>query len=198
VTTHYRYGGWGVQSILGSSSDPIRFGGRRDIGTLVMMGSRVYDPFVGRFLSPDPIMNPLNRYGYTLGNPIWFQDVSGDYWIFVLEAAGIIVGLTAAAATATPGVAANVAFALAAVSAAFFFAAWAIGAGGGSGGGGGGGGDGAGSAGHGVSAVPVCSPSRIGEVPQPGRLLFVLIALEAALGVALMRRRRLAAQQHRS
>jgi RHS repeat-associated protein len=50
---------------------------------LINMNGRVYDPLVGLFLSPDPIlqepMNPLNynRYSYVLNNPLKYTDPSG-------------------------------------------------------------------------------------------------------------------------
>ncbi len=52
-----------------------------DLG-LVDMGGRIYDPALGRFLTPDPIANPydlqgLNRYSYALDNPVNFVDPSG-------------------------------------------------------------------------------------------------------------------------
>lgn len=50
---------------------------------LINMNGRVYDPLVGLFLSPDPMlqepMNPLNynRYTYVLNNPLKYSDPSG-------------------------------------------------------------------------------------------------------------------------
>ena len=50
---------------------------------LVNMNARLYDPAVGRFLSPDPIIpNPLNsqdfnRYSYCINNPLKYVDLSG-------------------------------------------------------------------------------------------------------------------------
>ncbi len=50
---------------------------------LINMNGRVYDPLVGLFLSPDPVlqepMNPLNynRYNYVLNNPLKYTDPSG-------------------------------------------------------------------------------------------------------------------------
>jgi uncharacterized protein RhaS with RHS repeats len=49
------------------------------------MNGRVYDPILGRFLSPDPIIqfpnfpNNFNRYTYALNNPLRFTDPSGYY-----------------------------------------------------------------------------------------------------------------------
>jgi len=53
---------------------------------LYNMNGRLYDPVVGRFLSPDPfIQDPsfsqsYNRYSYALNNPLKFTDYSGEKW----------------------------------------------------------------------------------------------------------------------
>jgi RHS repeat-associated protein len=53
---------------------------------LYNMNGRLYDPVVGRFLSPDPyITDPsfsqsYNRYSYCLNNPLKFTDYSGESW----------------------------------------------------------------------------------------------------------------------
>jgi RHS repeat-associated protein len=53
---------------------------------LYNMNGRLYDPVVGRFLSPDPyITDPsfsqsYNRYSYCLNNPLKFIDYSGESW----------------------------------------------------------------------------------------------------------------------
>ena len=51
---------------------------------LMNMNARLYDPAVGRFLSPDPhVQRPdftqnLNRYSYALNNPLKYTDKSGE------------------------------------------------------------------------------------------------------------------------
>ena len=59
---------------------------------LYNMNGRLYDPVVGRFLSPDPyIADPsftqsYNRYSYVLNNPLKYNDPTGEFpWL----AAGI-------------------------------------------------------------------------------------------------------------
>lgn len=53
---------------------------------VIHMGGRVYDALIGRFLSADPhIQAPLNsqslnRYSYTLNNPLSFTDPSGYFF----------------------------------------------------------------------------------------------------------------------
>jgi len=58
-----------------------------DLFELVNMDGRVYDPRLGRFLSPDPyVQDPtysqsLNRYSYCVNNPLVFYDPSGYTWL---------------------------------------------------------------------------------------------------------------------
>jgi RHS repeat-associated protein len=53
---------------------------------LIHMNGRIYDPVVGRFLSPDPhVQDPYNtqsynRYSYTLNNPLKHKDPSGYFF----------------------------------------------------------------------------------------------------------------------
>jgi RHS repeat-associated protein len=65
---------------------------------LVHMNGRLYDPLLGRMLSPDPIVQEpynaqnLNRYSYVLNNPLSYTDPSGlsfvkKYWRQILVAA---------------------------------------------------------------------------------------------------------------
>jgi len=54
-----------------------------DIFSLINMNGRAYDPWLGRFLSPDPfVQSPgysqsYNRYSYCLNNPLKYTDPSG-------------------------------------------------------------------------------------------------------------------------
>jgi len=54
---------------------------------LVNMNGRLYDPAVGRFISPDPYVQMpdqtqnLNRYTYCLNNPLLYVDYNG-YTLF--------------------------------------------------------------------------------------------------------------------
>ena len=49
------------------------------------MNARLYDPTLGRFLSPDPYVQApdftqsFNRYSYVFNNPLRYVDVSGEY-----------------------------------------------------------------------------------------------------------------------
>ena len=84
------YDAWGRQTI-----------GKNDIGflrgytghemltefNLVNMNGRLYDPALGRFLSPDNYVQmpensqSFNRYSYCLNNPLKYTDPSGEYLI---------------------------------------------------------------------------------------------------------------------
>ena len=63
---------------------------------LVNMNARLYDPLLGRFLSPDPYVQApdftqnFNRYSYALNNPLRYTDVSG---VFVITTTMIILRL---------------------------------------------------------------------------------------------------------
>ena len=53
---------------------------------LINMNGRMYDPIIGRFLSPDPYVQApfatqnYNRYSYCLNNPMRFTDPSGEFF----------------------------------------------------------------------------------------------------------------------
>lgn len=56
-----------------------------DMDFLVCMNARVYNPVLGRFLTPDPYvqfpdnLQSMNRYAYVLNNPLSFTDPSGYF-----------------------------------------------------------------------------------------------------------------------
>lgn len=58
-----------------------------DLFDLVDMNGRIYDPVLGRFLSPDPFIQDIsdlqnfNRYSYVLNNPLTYTDPSGYFSI---------------------------------------------------------------------------------------------------------------------
>jgi len=89
------YDAWGArrnpdETAAMSASFDLPIGGREftgqeqipDVG-LVNMNGRVYDPALGRFLSPDPNVQDVsdlqsyNRYSYTLNNPLRYTDPTG-------------------------------------------------------------------------------------------------------------------------
>jgi len=61
---------------------------------LINMNGRVYDPFLARFLSPDPFVQApdysqnYNRYSYAWNNPLKYTDPSGE-WIHLVFGAAI-------------------------------------------------------------------------------------------------------------
>jgi len=94
------YDAWGQlrdpdsQAVYAPGTEPELFLGRGYTGHeqlpvfgLVNMNARLYDPALGRFLSPDPyVQNPtsvqnFNRYSYALNNPLRYTDPSGEsFW----------------------------------------------------------------------------------------------------------------------
>ena len=99
----YSYDPWGrlrdpqTLSIYGRGHEPTLFLDRGFTGHehlpqfgLINMNARLYDPLVGRFLSPDPfVQDPgfsqnYNRYSYALNNPLKYSDESGEifFWSF--------------------------------------------------------------------------------------------------------------------
>jgi RHS repeat-associated protein len=72
---------------------------------LINMNGRIYDPAIGRFLSPDPYvqregdLQSYNRYSYALNNPLRFTDPTGyfldgglDFMVnFMLTVSSIVV-----------------------------------------------------------------------------------------------------------
>ncbi len=82
----------GIQSGMssGGGSMPTDFGfaGQRyDSSTgLIYMGARYYDPSLGRFISPDSLVQQrndpqsYNRYAYARNNPLKYTDESGHCW----------------------------------------------------------------------------------------------------------------------
>lgn len=64
---------------------------------LINMNARLYDPVLGRFLSPDPYvqmpdnLQSFNRYTYGMNNPLLYTDPDGEFWHIVI---GALVGGT--------------------------------------------------------------------------------------------------------
>ena len=94
-----------IKNMLGSSTayqswlgfdavTDLSFTGHRALQTagVIHMRGRVYDPQIGRFLSADPhIQSPLNsqslnRYSYTLNNPLSWTDPSGYFFKSLFKA----------------------------------------------------------------------------------------------------------------
>jgi RHS repeat-associated protein len=69
---------------------------------LVNMNGRVYDPELGRFLTPDPNvqfvanLQSYNRYSYVANNPLRYTDPTGYAWYSFLTSASFYMGLVEA------------------------------------------------------------------------------------------------------
>jgi RHS repeat-associated protein len=83
--TAYRFDAFGVPSAsAGPDATSFKFAGGHGYESdgpagMLQLGARLYDPGLGRFLSPDPISyaGGLNLYEYCLGNPVGHVDPSG-------------------------------------------------------------------------------------------------------------------------
>ena len=70
---------------------------------IINMNGRLYDPVLGRFLSPDNYVQApessqsFNRYSYCMNNPLKYVDPSGHFAWFIPVIAGAIVGAYAGA-----------------------------------------------------------------------------------------------------
>ena len=101
---HYHYSPWG--RVEEGQEEPL-FLGRGFTGhehlpefDLIQMNARLYDPYTGRFLSPDPYVQlpdfsqSFNRYSYCLNNPLRYTDQSGKVFWLIPVAIGAIIGGT--------------------------------------------------------------------------------------------------------
>lgn len=74
---------------------------------LYYLGSRWYDPIVGRFLSPDDRLGRLstpqdqNRYAYVMNNPMAYTDPTGHFFWFIIAAFLIAGSISTVAYAAT-------------------------------------------------------------------------------------------------
>jgi RHS repeat-associated protein len=65
---------------------------------LINMNARLYDPLLGRFLSPDPYIQwfestmGLNRYAYAMNNPLCYVDENGEIAWFIPVIIGAVIG----------------------------------------------------------------------------------------------------------
>lgn len=112
LVAEYSYDPWGrlrdpeTLEIYAAGEEPELFLGRGFTGHehlawfgLINMNARLYDPLLGRFLSPDPYVQApdftqnFNRYSYALNNPLKYTDESGE---FVFTTMLTVAGITAA------------------------------------------------------------------------------------------------------
>ena len=114
LLAEYCYDAWGrmrnpeTHEVYADGDEPKLYLGRgftghehlQDFG-LVNMNARLYDPELGRFLSPDPyVQNPdftqsLNRYSYCMNNPLKYVDKDGEWFLLddlAIGAVGFVFG----------------------------------------------------------------------------------------------------------
>ena len=78
-----KYFAYGLTRSGSVPTDKLFTGQRLDDTGMYYYGARYYDPTIGRFISPDTIVqnpgNPqsLNRYSYVLNNPLKYVDPTG-------------------------------------------------------------------------------------------------------------------------
>ena len=93
-----QYDPWGVQKVIKNDINFARgYCGHEMLNwfQLINMNGRLYDPMLGRFLSPDNYVQmptssqSFNRYSYCLNNPFKYVDVDGENPLVVI---GVIVG----------------------------------------------------------------------------------------------------------
>ena len=112
LSGNYSYDPWGrmrdavTHALYSSGAEPKLFIGRGYCGHehifglgLVNMNARLYDPVVGRFLSPDPVVQAptftqnLNRYTYVLNNPLKYTDQTGEVAVGMLISGALLGGV---------------------------------------------------------------------------------------------------------
>ena len=90
------YDAWGKQTVTMNRIGFIRgYCGHEMLNDyqIINMNGRLYDPVLGRFLSPDNyVQTPdfsqnYNRYSYCLNNPLKYTDPSGEFWNLIIGAA---------------------------------------------------------------------------------------------------------------
>jgi RHS repeat-associated protein len=106
IVESYRYDAYGNTTILSSILSPLtasHFGSRymfqgREYSTsgLYNFRARWYDPKTGCWLSNDPIgiSGGLNLYEFCGNNPVNFRDPTGEFYQYLIPAAGVFIGLT--------------------------------------------------------------------------------------------------------
>ena len=77
VVQAYTYTAYGVADAYDTGADDRTFIQGQALGDLILIGERLYDPAVGRFLSQDPVFQVLNQFSYAEGDPINYQDPDG-------------------------------------------------------------------------------------------------------------------------
>ena len=86
VLVRYEYDLFGaIRSEVGTSDNVRKFTGKEyesDV-KLYYFAARYYDPYIGRFITRDPIGHGVNWYAYAANNPLKFVDPTGLEWMWV-------------------------------------------------------------------------------------------------------------------
>jgi RHS repeat-associated protein len=186
VVSHHRYVPYGLDASFGPAGNTVTFVGQPQIGELMILGFRIYDPAVGRFLSPDPILQLVNQFSYTLGNPVWYSDPDGRDAADVVVAVGATVslGIAVAIVIVTGGIASPLIAWLVGIGFTIDFAlvGWTIAV--------------ASHGGPSPMGPPTgpsgpegtgCAPAALATMPGVGSLLWFLLALQLLLASSLLR-----------
>ncbi len=104
----HAYDAWGRKRSVNDWSVPVTTSGKLDRGYtgheslwefgLINMNGRMYDPILGRMLSPDNyVQDPFdpqcyNRYSYCKNSPLMYTDPSGEFAWFVPVIIGAVIG----------------------------------------------------------------------------------------------------------
>jgi RHS repeat-associated protein len=106
------YDAWGNQTIINGTFEFHRgYTGHEHLPEfgLINMNGRMYDPVLGRFLSPDPFVQMpdfsqnFNRYAYCLNNPFKYTDPNGEIVWFVPVIIGAVIGAYSGGVIANDG-----------------------------------------------------------------------------------------------
>jgi RHS repeat-associated protein len=96
----YHFGPFGnIEAAKGTSGNKYRFTGKEQDETgLYYFGARYYDPMIGRWLTPDPVMGSdprnLSPYWYCYANPLIYIDPTGEWvWLIPIIAGAVIGGV---------------------------------------------------------------------------------------------------------
>ena len=102
------YDAWGQQTVTTNTLNFHRgYTGHEHLSqfALINMNGRMYDPLLGRFLSPDPFVQlpdfsqNFNRYSYCLNNPLAYTDPSGKFFVIDDLIMSAVIGATINIAT---------------------------------------------------------------------------------------------------
>jgi len=101
IASRYYYDAWGKRTLVSGSHITNRgftMHEHLDDFGLINMNARLYDPVIGRFLSPDPYVQApdfsqsYNRYSYAGNNPLVYTDPDGELFWLIPVAIGAIMG----------------------------------------------------------------------------------------------------------